>query len=314
MKRNYKKFIISSVIIIAGFLAMDFLIGIIENKLIELQPDNSNAQITKVNYNLNREHSDILILGSSRCYYHYVPSIIKSHIDSISNKDYSVFNLGINGFFLNYNCCLIESLLRKYTPKLIILETSDERLENIQEIHYLYPFFDENEIIQKYTKQLGLKEYIKLHFNSYKFNNMIIPSIYGLMTPKDKGDGYYPRYGSICKDESLYIIERLKIKENMTINPILKKNLTNVFKLCKDKGVTLVVFSSPQFGYYRANKNLAQLCKEHDIPYFDMMANDYFNTNYKLFKDAVHLNDDGAKEFTTMICDSITPIIKEHKF
>ena len=71
----------------------------------------------KIKYLINEVHEDVLLLGTSRCNLHYVPSIMQ---DSLGM---SVYNGGIDASHCIYaHYFIFNHVLEHYTPKVVCVE------------------------------------------------------------------------------------------------------------------------------------------------------------------------------------------------
>lgn len=300
MSKDIKKIVLSCLVIMGGFIISDIVVGKIGHVLYDRLPD-FGGQIVKNNYITNRlKDVDVVVVGSSRAEHHYVPSIIKGKIDSVSQSSCSVYNAGIDGCFLNYHCCWIENIINRYNPKLLILDIQDSFIYSKSgSLNFLYPFYENNEVVGKYLeKNLDKKDLMKLNFNSYCFNGMFFRLLSGVLEDNIPDDGYAPLTG-VMKPE---LISNEVNDDDKDYNMQLLSNLDDIINLCRDKEVQLVFVSSPAYksGY---NMVVDSLAKRYDVPYLDMMNSEYFNEHPELFQDRTHLNDNGARSFSQILCE-----------
>ena len=90
------------------------------------------------------------------------------------------------------------------------------------------------------------------------------------------------------------------------VNAIELKHLKDIFEWSKQYGFDLIVFDSPRYLINKDNyKNITPLCKEYDIPCFDMSNDSLFMQHPEWFKDESHLNDVGARVYTHCITNLI---------
>lgn len=80
-------------------------------------PQISNQGDTgKTYFSLYDVESPVVVVGSSRASHHYVTKIIE---DTLGVPAY---NVARDGCFFSYNCCVVNSILDRYSPKMIIWE------------------------------------------------------------------------------------------------------------------------------------------------------------------------------------------------
>ncbi len=113
-----KKLFVSLSFVVIGLFVVDRIGG----KLMWLAYQNTyNTVCYRTRHLASDVKSDVLMLGSSRCVYHYVPSIIS---DSISM---SVYNGGFAGSCIYSYYMVLNYILARHTPKIVCLDliTSD---------------------------------------------------------------------------------------------------------------------------------------------------------------------------------------------
>ena len=89
-----------------------------------------------------------------------------------------------------------------------------------------------------------------------------------------------------------------------------ENNLRRVLHLCKDKGVNLVLASSPRFRPENDNELIHSLSQEYGVPYIDIYNSVFFNNHPELFKDTSHLNNDGATIYTQLFFEELKPYLE----
>lgn len=286
-------------------------IGLVGNSLVSIIP-NDGERLIKVNYITNRLDSpDVVIFGSSRAEHHYIPQILKPRIDSLLNVNYSIYNAGVGGHFLGYNCCWIECALSRYTPKIIIFDVFESFFheEFNEHINELDAYYGHNDIVTKYLNKSSIKERIKLQSNQYKYNEKFPRYLSSLFLKKEpnKNNGYIPLVGTMTLEEAREIQHPEETRE-------LNKNAVEGFKyilnLCNQRGVKLIITTSPRLMYKRANTLTAQFCKEYNVPYIDMENNSYLNEHPEYFRDPGHLNGEGAEKFMDLFWEKLKLILE----
>lgn len=310
--KDIRKFLISLIIVIVSLIAVDFCIGKIGDKLLTNLPD-FGGDIVKDNYRLNRMNEDVVLIGSSRCSHHYVTSIIKDSISSFTNDSTSVYNAGIGGKYANSNFCAIESIVNRYTPKLIILDISDVIYcyTKVSDIEFSSPHYTTNKVVKQYLDSLGLKEKICMQSSLYRYNIKLLRILANKLQRSDAdNDGYEPLY-NIMKTTSSKKDDEKEKNCAMSVPEYTEHNFQRMYKVCKEKGIKLILICSPRYNSSSENKIIAMECKKAGIPFYDYLGDDYFNAHPELFQDEVHLNNEGAHIFTKrMIEDLKTTLLK----
>lgn len=136
-----KKLLSSILFVAVGFFAVDRLGGMIMWWVNQHTHDVSGP---KIKYLVNDVHEDVLLMGTSRCNCHYVPSILS---DSLG---LSVYNGGIdasNNIYAHY--LMLNHILAVHKPKVICLEVMvndfQEEADPFNTVTFFAPYFGINE-------------------------------------------------------------------------------------------------------------------------------------------------------------------------
>ena len=101
---------------------------------------------SEIDLALNKQKSDILILGSSRANSHYDSRIL------IKSTGQSAYNAGIGGQGYTYTEIIVRSSFKKHKPKFVILDLSINLLTDagdFDKTKILMPFAYDNEIVRE---------------------------------------------------------------------------------------------------------------------------------------------------------------------
>ena len=302
MSKDIKRFIITASIVLGSIILIDIFIGIVLDKVMDKIP-NFSGQLAKDNYRLHKMNEEIVILGSSRGSHHYVTKQLGDSINTHLNKKLTIYNAAIDGKFANSNSCAAEIIIDRYKPKLVIYDLSNGMLESekFDDIIFSSPFYWKDSIVHRYIDNIGLKEKIIMKSSSYRYNGKLLRIFSSFLSPISNDDGYLPLYGTSI-DTTIF---KTKIKTATKTNPYTVNNFENVLKKYSEKEIPLIIVSSPQFRPNNENDDLKSICNKYNIPFIDIYNTDYFNNHPELFKDAGHLNDDGAHAYTAIFFDSL---------
>ncbi len=308
MKQDIKKLIISTIILSSAFVLIDTFIGYIGENTLKKLPNFGN-ELCKTNYRLNRIKSDVIIVGSSRASHHYHTAILADSVNSYLSSNFSFYNTGLGGQFVDCNACTVESILYRYKPKLIIFDINSLEVMDIkwqERIRKYEIFYRNNKIVKEYLDRLGWKEKLKVNVNMYRFNSIIIDLIGCLHKGDITDNGYEPLY---------------KIMENTnTKKPTTQKTIINDFSLesfirmvflCNKENINLIVVTSPRYKPNENNELIRSICNEYNIHYIDLYNTDFFNNHPELFYDRSHLNNDGATIYTKMFFEELKPHLEK---
>lgn len=307
MKASTQKLIISTVIVCLSILIIDVLVGIIGDSAVKRMPSFS-GQIAKDNYRLNRVATDIVILGSSRGNHHYVTTMLKDSINSYTCHQYTLYNAAIAGRPVSSNACAAESIMDRYTPKFIIFELTEGELygsHSAKDLEFSSLNYRINPIVKRYVDDLGWKERVKFSSNMFRYNRKIFRIVSSYLK-KGEETGYDPLYKKMTVLPSK---EETEKQSGKVIDDYSLRNFTRVLQTAKEKGIPLVVVTSPRFAPTGNNAFLSSLCKEYSTPYIELYNLDLFNSHPEYFQDAGHLNDDGAHVYTEVFFEALKPYL-----
>ena len=298
---------INGIIIFGALMAgIDMAVGMIGEWMVRKQPD-FGGNITKDNYRMNRLVGDIVFVGSSRTAHHYAIPVLQDSLDLVCTTPHTAFNAGRGGLFFDNTCCVIESLLERCTPSLIVMEATDESwtTEIIQTLNLCRWSYKSNKVYREYVERQGWKEQLLCHINMYRFNGSFYKFLSNILKPGQEYDGYEPLTGEM----KVMPEEKDTALADVTISDYSLENFHRVLSKCRDKGCKIVVAASPRFGHKAENERTAAVCAEYGVPYIDMESDAYFNENPQLFRDAGHLNDNGARIYTSMFFTQLKPYL-----
>lgn len=250
---------------------------------------------------------DLLVMGNSRAFSHYNPSIL----DSICNL--TIYNLGIGGYSFNVQY-LKWKLYKKYNtrPKYIIQNVDFSTLntmnvknqhESEQFLPYMYdPYYNRlmSEVGYSFAdchlplyRYFGYQQVIKnglfefLHIKHY------------ISRPSYKG--FYPELGTW---------NGINLQNMEPFSATMEPSAVNLFETylqdCRRDSIYVVLVNSPMYvgaiekctNYKKFTQYLDSISIVYNIPYLD------FTENYELSKDtcnfvvSAHMNLEAANQFT----------------
>ena len=300
--KPYYRFLVTILAFLACFLVLDRCIGKAFDRILRSMPYDGTETL-KTEFALRKVEAPVLIVGSSRADHHYVTRTIG---DSLG---ISTYNIGRDGSFLSYNCCVNHVILGRYTPRLIVWENDVNGFykESSDFLERLYPYCDLYPYVREaVVESNGKKEGFKLLLKTYQYNYAAIRLLFHSVFRNKAGDpllGYSP-----LAPKRPAVPLRLKNKENMPrhIDSIKVERFRNTVSLIKKRGVRLVVVDSPRYqkeqsrGSNLSCRIMAQICRENGVPFIDNRSLPLFLEHPEFFQDAGHLNADGAEVYTSI--------------
>ena len=252
MKKGLLRFGVAVLIVLASVAVVDMAVGKVMERML---PQISNQGDTgKTYYSLNDVNTPVVIVGSSRAAHHYVTEMIE---DSLHMPAY---NVARDGCFFSYNCCVINSILDRYTPELIIWENGTEYLyEGISDpLESLYPYYSQNEwVMRAIQEELPWTEYLRLNSNLYRYNSKIHRILTRYMTRHSFVDGTIKGYEPSPKKQLKKQLELEKEELEFTsLSETKIERFRSTLERAQKMGVRIVVVDSPKYKL-RTNENLS---------------------------------------------------------
>lgn len=296
-----KKYLLQIAFFFAIVAVVDFAAGM----LFRYVQANKAGGRTGAEWHACREsNEDIIIMGSSRASHHYVPQILT---DSLGM---SCFNAGQdgNGIILQYGRWKMIS--ERYAPKVLIYDVTPsfdlQENDNMAYVDRLKPFCDDREV-KNYVADIFPIEQWKLYSQMYRYNYKFLEMLSDCVKSKDDQlCGYIPLHGQIRKE----VVEGTS---NAKVKPIefdetKLQYLECLAQECQARNTQLIFVVSPYFKGGSFSKEtfspISNLAAKYGLPFYYLNVSE-FTDNPDLFKDSHHLNDEGAKAFTSEILHRI---------
>jgi hypothetical protein len=291
---NKKKYLIKFLCLLGILIVLDYVIGFGLKSFYFKQSQGKSYNLT---YTIEQQTADVLIMGSSRAMHHYNPDIIS---DSLR---LSCFNAGYDGQSILYHKALVDVMIERYRPQIIILDINSSELE-AKESSYdllavLNPYIKKHPILWETIMLRSPFERIKHFSKTYPYNSLFARIMMGNMNfkTKDVSANGFTAWPGIWNDSLI---------ETTYKEAILDENKINAFDQftvdCKNKGITVYVVLSPMF--YKCMNNSTSIsyimtkCEEQSVSFISYQNNLDFEDN-NLFHDPGHLNDIGADKFSS---------------
>ena len=302
---HYIRFTLNGILFFSICLFLDLSIG----KILKHYYFTSKTGVNfETRYSMDSTKAAIIILGSSRASHHYIPQLIQ---DSIGMTCY---NTGRDGNYLFYSYSIFKSIINRYKPKIIILDINPDEF-NFNQKYYdglstLLPFYKTKPELQRIINLKSSFERIKLQSSIYPFNSTLLELFKANLNANSEAikalEGYIPLYGSSIDKSKISKVENKGVSAKIDTNKIIV--LTDLVKECNKLGVRLLVFNSPRYSNainVKAEKYIADIIKSNHADFINYGNDNYFLNNPNLFKDAAHLNNEGAIIFTNLVIDRI---------
>jgi len=153
------------------------------------------------------EKAEIVIIGSSRAKHHYNIVELKKYFKS------TMFNAGCDGQRLPYIRGISDLLLKKYTPRLLIIDMDERniskavRKDSINRATIMSPFIHDSDVIKNILYGRSHFEFIKYFSKSYVYNGKIGPILKHSILKVETNSGFVPLFGRVAKANGINEIE-----------------------------------------------------------------------------------------------------------
>lgn len=294
-----RKLIISIVFVGFGFVLCDRLGG----KLMWWVNQNTrDISGPKIRYLVNDVDADLVLMGTSRCNLHYVPSIIADTLKM------SVYNGGIDASSNIYShYIMLNHILAHHKPKMIGLEvraldyTCQEDAFNA--ISFFAPYVNMNAYSDSVYRDAGTYNFYQVS-HLYRYNAKAVSNIVGLIVNRQENEdsGYIPLPDPVHHPESLE-----KSTFEFSYDSLKVQYIEKFIRRCQEKEILLFFTMSPYYTVANPNEYsvLKQIAEENDIPVFDYHSSGLFHDHPDYFKDERHLWDRGARLYSMIFAHDL---------
>ena len=298
------KLLLKAVIFIVILAMIDRCAGLVyywlEDKALKHSP---YGMVTE--YSMEKVNNDVVIIGASEAKHSYVCSAIR---DSLSM---SVYNCAKDGKRFYYQNAIVNGILDRYSPKLIIWSVGPNFLstpsrEDKDGISDLNPWYRSNRVCKDAILLKSRYENIKMLSYLYAFNSKFVEYVYKCLFPDYQYEygGYAPLYGEMKNEQ----IDMRKFKDDLDL--LCLESLNKTLARCKRNSVDVVFVYTTRFerGPYESLSqyealNTAILNSGYKV--ITEIYRDESLMNPMYFKDPAHLNNDGAIRFTNLLINKL---------
>lgn len=258
--------------------------------------------------------AEVLILGSSRAKHHFDEQILSAE------WDVPVYNGGFSGQGISFARVVLEQIARTCPPKLVVIDVMPFE-DDLDRVHALDPWYFESDILQR-MPALESGSYTACMRPSAK--TALLMSIPLL---RNSGKAY-----DILSDKKHFgerpFFEPIPIRKDVTPWPALQKDLVKpkyagfepqlaalIDEAVKIKAQVILTFSPcfPSVDQSAILEPASKIAAEKGVPFFIFDARlipELESQTY--FEDYVHLNEHGARLFSSHAAKSLAPLFKKH--
>ncbi len=300
-----KKYIINILVFFVIVAAIDRSVGFAGDYL---QSHAKGGPTRELNDLVMVDQHDVLIFGSSRCKNHYDTPLISDVLGL------DVYNAGYdgNGVVLSYG--LLSLILERYQPKLVLLDVEPAFDINVyanddnhkRYIRSLKPYY-KNPVVGTIIKEVSTEEWYKAHSGMMRYNTEIINKGKDIVRALPKaGHGYVALEGELS-----YEPEKKGYDSEAQIDGFKLECLENMILLAKSKDVPIAIIASPKYGRSSSEELVPafEICRKHQVPILDYYTDSLFMQHREWFKEAMHLNSTGAREYAWIVAKEINNLL-----
>lgn len=307
--KSAKPFLLKLCLFMLLLVAADFVVGSVLQYLHKRVPYGVNW--TQTNWLLS-EPRDVVILGSSRAFRHYVPEAISKKLDT------RVFNAGQNGQYLLYSFAVEQLLLDQYTPKVIVLDLlpsfivkMDNPQEEFDRLETLSPYYH-HPAVRKLLTRDRFYEKVKYASKVYRYNSKIFTILANMRSESNHYDNGFEPVGKVrFHKKNPFIVDQMP---HMEFDPYKLNILDQFVTSAQKKGVKVVFAFSPVSQPLSENcqtviTHVQKIADSHHIPFINFAEPefaDFMNPDY--FMDYIHMDEPGARLFSESFADQLQPI------
>jgi hypothetical protein len=300
MDKDFTRFVLYILVLILSLFVCDRIVGKVEDILYSKR----NTKLTYAAYSSRQD--DIVILGSSRASHHYIPAIISD------TTNLSCVNLGVDGQNIYYHFALLNLLLEHRKPKMVIYElfdidflhTTDKY--SVGQLDQLAPMCGVNPKVDSLIGLKGRKYMAAIRlFDSYRYNSKLFSVIIDSRHIDDRS-GYIPIYGEWTGEKES------KVNGTNKLDSGKLRCLYDMIDMCKAHDIKIVIVVSPQYLAPYADRQeyleVGRMCADRGacFLYYQKLLQ-----NASMFKDIAHMNDKGARWYSSIIAREIKQYINE---
>ncbi len=299
--QSLKIFLLKLLFLAGVVFCTDFAVGKVLRHYYFSQKSGVQYRTT---YAMEQTTAKVLVFGSSKATHNYRTDILEKELDM------NCYNAGRDGNFIFYHYAVLQSVLKRYKPSLVILDFAGGEFRVSQDsydrLSLLLPYYKNHPEIRAVTAMKSQYEKIKMLSSVYPYNSSVLTIISGNRTPGIAEDinGYLPLYKEwpdsirYIKNEDSYPVDSMKVK-------YFKAFLAD----CKNAGIKVCVVNSPYFQLSGKTDYSVAIAKSVadslQVPFADFSAKDIFLNDRRLYADVAHLNDSGARIFTQLLADEM---------
>lgn len=303
-------------LLILLFCLFDFLSGIVLKKVFQMQK--SGKYYTTL-YGLEHAKENILIFGSS-----HANENINSRLMEEKLKE-SSFNLGNQGMGLMYDYPMLKSILKKSSPKLVIIVVGYKSLaylpSDYEKLSVFLPLKGINPDVDSAIGTMNGAELYKSYSSLYRYNSavgyMLMNIVKKTYAKSYESRGFDPQTGNFCKNAAAFEKARSLAPpdKDFKLDSLKINYLTNMIDELQARKIKTLFIATPLYNAPGNSESfsfveLKKLLNSKHAELWDFTNDSLFEKKCDLFNDGDHLNEKGANLFTEYIIEKLKPVLQ----
>lgn len=297
------KIITTLAAILVCVVVIDFGVGTIFDSLLKELPS-EGERVAKSNYVLTRVNADIVVVGSSRAECHYNSKMLQE-----SGLGGAVFNCGVDGALFFYQVAVVNSILDRYTPKMILWDLKLGELainKQPESLGLLYPYYWKNNYIRQFLNEQEPDLKYKIWLNAYRYNATGSRILRSLRLPQSEKLGFLAHSsGASFKEVKFFTLD---VKQE-PLDDRKVELFEETVSRCVSEGVRVVIMHSPYFYEYKGESTttacIKEICAKYGVEFINDSQLPEFIGKSEFIYDALHLNEAGANQFTLILVNQL---------
>ena len=299
----FKSFIVKLFACLSLVFLLDLGIGSLLRKFYFKQESGFDFLTT---YAIEKTKADILIFGSSRAVNIFNTAIFEKQMGL------SCYNAGRYGEPVFYHYALLQAVLKRYNPKIVILSFDagnfSENPEAYDRISALLPYYKSHPEIHSTVELKGPYEKLKLLSNIYPYNSLLLHIIAGNSAYSKKKytnvNGFIPIENTISGPLQTFDYLKEKGLDSIKIN-----TYKSFIQECINHHIQLHIVCPPYMinaiGTDQSIIEAKRIAQIYNIKFLDYSRDIFYTTKPQLFADYRHLNANGVELFSNNVIEKI---------
>ena len=289
-----KILIIKSVVFVLLFFVSDFALGTI---MEQFHQKSRNINLYNANHGfVGNADEDVLFFGGSEVSHSFVSNLVAD------STGINVFNLGSDGCGIFYQVPLLQTILKKSNPTVVVISAMQINKMAPDYLSRMYPYYQGNKYVEEVVNSFYPMEFFKLRLKGYVYNSQIF-RIFDFNPGNNVEflNGYAPLISRESKKMQKSIkISDLELGENYEVSDESVEHFNKFINLAVDSGAKVYVVIPPVKERINPlyHAKILQIKGINRVELLDFSKDTSLILHPKYYKDPIHLNDDGAKIFT----------------